>query len=70
MIVEDQRDMEEFYREIFSTMGFDVVAVARDGRSAIETYFSLNPRPDLVIMDHRLPGISGLQAAQSILEKD
>lgn len=70
MIVEDQRDMEDFYREIFSTMGFEVVAVARDGKSAVETYFSLDPHPDLVIMDHRLPGISGLQAAQSILERD
>ncbi|MCD6383427.1 MAG: DUF835 domain-containing protein [Thermoplasmata archaeon] len=70
MIVEDQREMEEFYKDLFAAMGFDIVAVARDGQTAVQKYKELDPKPDLVIMDHRLPGMSGLQASQEILEYD
>ncbi len=45
-------------------LGFDVVAVARDGADAVEMAQSL--RPDLAMLDVRMPRVNGVEAAQTI----
>lgn len=46
---------------------FDVVGMASDGRAALET--TLRLKPDLVIMDVTMPGMSGIQAAKELTRR-
>src|SRR5690349_10879039 len=52
---------------IKSQAGMDVVAEASDGEEAIEVYDDV--RPDIVLMDLRMPGIGGVEAILAIRKK-
>jgi two-component system NarL family response regulator len=53
---------------IKSQPGMDVVAEASDGEEAIEVYEDV--KPDVVLMDLRMPGIGGVEAILAICKKD
>jgi two-component system NarL family response regulator len=53
---------------IKSQAGMDVIAEASDGEEAIEVYEDV--RPDVVLMDLRMPGMGGVEAILSIRKKD
>ncbi|WP_419727098.1 response regulator [Terrisporobacter petrolearius] len=46
----------------------EVVATCCNGHEAIELYHKLNP--DILLMDIRMDGLTGLEAAQTILRED
>lgn len=52
---------------IKSQPGMDVIAEASDGEEAIEVYDDV--RPDIVLMDLRMPGMGGVQAILAIRKK-
>lgn len=54
-----------YLREVES--GVDVVGEACDGETAIEQALALHP--DLVVMDARMPGMSGFAAARTIRDE-
>jgi AmiR/NasT family two-component response regulator len=47
--------------------GFEVVAEARDGREAIA--LAAEHRPDLAVMDVKMPELDGIEAAREMLEQ-
>jgi response regulator NasT len=47
--------------------GFDVVAEARDGREAVA--LAAEHRPDLAVMDVKMPELDGIDAARQMLEQ-
>lgn len=53
---------------IKSQAGMDVIAEASDGEEAIEVYEDV--RPDVVLMDLRMPGMGGVEAILAIRKKD
>lgn len=53
---------------IKSQPGMDVIAEASDGEEAIEVYEDV--RPDVVLMDLRMPGMGGVEAILAIRQKD
>ena len=53
---------------IKSQPGMDVIAEAADGEEAIEVYEDV--RPDVVMMDLRMPGMGGVEAILAIRKKD
>jgi response regulator NasT len=55
-------DLVEMLREA----GYDVVGAASDGREAIELAESL--KPDLAILDVKMPILDGISAAEKIIE--
>lgn len=69
-IVEDDRMIIETYCEIFRIYGFEVVGWSYNGEEAIKKFKDLNPRPDVIIMDHRLPMKNGIETTQDILKID
>ena len=67
LVVDDAAFMRMMIRDILAREGY-AIHEAVNGRDAVEKY--LEVRPDLVTMDITMPGMSGLEALQSIREQD
>ncbi|ALV31309.1 response regulator transcription factor [Streptomyces sp. CdTB01] len=65
VIVDDQALVRTGFGMILTADGIDVVAEAGDGDQAIDAV--ARTRPDLVLMDIRMPGTDGLAATRHIL---
>lgn len=63
LLVEDSVDLREFYAEYLTYAGFSVVT-AINGHEALRMARHL--RPDLVLMDLRMPGMDGLEATADL----
>ena len=48
-------------------IGFEVIGIANNGEEAVQLYKSFQTKPDIVIMDHRMPKKNGLEATKEIL---
>jgi CheY-like chemotaxis protein len=73
LIVDDDLDMRLLVRLVIemANEGLTVVGEAADGLEALEVFMSLDPpkMPDVVILDNRMPNMTGLEAAAEILER-
>jgi response regulator NasT len=67
VIAEDEPIARMDLREMLANLGYLVVAEAGDGRSAVNQAREL--RPDLVIMDIKMPEMDGLTAAKILTEE-
>ena len=50
--------------------GYKVIASAENGLDAVNMFKKFSEKPDVVLMDHRMPLKSGIEAAKEILELD
>ncbi len=64
VIVDDAELFREALRAAFSQEGFDVLAVAGDAMKAID--MAREHRPDLLMLDLLMPGMSGIEVVGSI----
>lgn len=65
LIVDDQRLMREGLRTLLELEhGFEIVGEAASGQAGLEAYAEL--KPDVVLMDIRMPGIDGVEATRRI----
>ncbi len=67
LIADDESLRLMSLREQLEKLGHRVVAEASDGRSAVELARDL--RPDLAIMDIKMPGMDGIEAADKIMRE-
>lgn len=69
-IVDDEDDMRLLLRATIemANQGLVVSGEASDGHTAVEMW--RETRPDVMILDHRMPGLTGLEAAETILAED
>jgi CheY-like chemotaxis protein len=63
LLVEDMLDARELYAEYLTYTGFSVVT-AINGHEAVSLARML--KPDLILMDIRLPGMDGLEATADL----
>ncbi|MGZ6548471.1 MAG: LytR/AlgR family response regulator transcription factor [Actinomycetota bacterium] len=68
LIVDDHAGFRARAREMLQGDGLNVVGEAIDGVSAIEAVRAL--RPDLVLLDVRLPDLNGFDVAEKIASID
>ena len=68
VVAEDEAIIRLDLKEMLEEEGFDVVGEAADGDAAVR--LAHEQRPHLVIMDIKMPGLDGLQAAERITEQD
>ncbi len=61
LVVEDDHLVSEMVRGMLSELGYTVAGEAEDGHDALDKVREL--RPDVVLMDIKMPRMSGIQAA-------
>jgi response regulator NasT len=64
VIADDESLIRLDLREMLTHLGYDVIGEASDGNSAMELARKL--RPDLVIMDIKMPDLDGISAAEGL----
>jgi response regulator NasT len=65
LVAEDETIIRLDLREILERAGYEVCAEARDGEEAVE--LALSEKPDLAILDVKMPRLDGIDAARRIL---
>ncbi len=67
LIAEDETIIRLDLRGLLEGAGFEVCAEARDGLEAVE--LARSKRPDLAILDVKMPRLDGIEAARRILDE-
>jgi response regulator NasT len=67
LIAEDETIIRLDLKQILERAGLDVCAEARDGEEAVE--LARAEEPDLAILDVKMPGLDGIDAARRILDE-
>jgi CheY-like chemotaxis protein len=73
LVVDDEMDMRMLVRVIIdlANRGWSIVGEAADGAQALEVWRNLNgpPVPDVIVLDNRMPELTGLEVAERILHE-
>jgi CheY-like chemotaxis protein len=64
LIADDEHDLLDIFRRFLKNQGFDVIT-AQDGSEALAKF--IESRPEVTVLDYRMPRSDGLQAASEIL---
>ena len=67
LVAEDETIIRLDLKELLERAGFEVCAEARDGVEAVE--LASSERPDLAVLDVKMPRLDGIEAARRILEE-
>jgi response regulator NasT len=67
LIAEDETIIRLDLRTLLEGAGFEVCAEARDGEEAVE--LTRREKPDLVLLDVKMPKLDGIDAARKILDE-
>lgn len=67
-IVDDDESLQRLYGLILKEAGFEIIETAINGKEAIEKYNKLEIKPDIILMDHRMPIKNGLDSMVEILK--
>ena len=70
-IVDDDPSLVELYKIIIEDSGkYAVLDAATNGEEAIEKFKGFNEKPDLILMDHRMPVKDGIETTAELLKLD
>src|SRR5689334_7315269 len=67
LVAEDETIIRLDLKDLLERSGFEVCAEARDGEEAVE--LARSERPDVAIMDVKMPRLDGIEAARRILDE-
>jgi two-component system, response regulator PdtaR len=67
LVAEDETIIRLDLRDLLERAGFEVCAEAKDGEEAVD--LARSARPDVAIMDVKMPKLDGIEAARRILDE-
>lgn len=67
-IVEDDHSLRLLYEKALKFNGYNVVGSAKDGEEAVNMYNDFSTKPDIILMDHRMPIKNGIEATKEIFQ--
>ena len=68
LVADDSEFARRNLEKMLNSLGGETAGFAKNGKEAIEQYFKL--RPDLVLMDIKMPEMEGIEALEDIMAKD
>ena len=68
LLADDHHIVRQGFRALLERGGFEVIAEAEDGDEAVR--LSETHRPDVAVLDLRMPRLSGMDCARQILSRD
>lgn len=69
-IVDDDQSLQRLYTLILKEAGFEIIDTAFNGKIAVEKFNNFEEKPDIILMDHRMPVKNGLDAMAEILQSN
>ena len=66
--MEDEFSLSRLYELVLTSFGHTIIAIAKDGEEAVQKYLNFPSKPDIIIMDYRMPKKNGIEAMEEILE--
>ena len=66
-LVDDDKAIIEVYKIMLEIKGHEVIGEAYDGEHAVEVYNTFLVKPDIILMDHRMPFKNGISTMKDIL---
>ena len=67
-LVEDELSTLALYNSLLKANGFEILDEAKNGEEAVIKYLSFSKKPDVIIMDYKMPLKNGLEATKEILQ--
>ncbi len=69
-IVDDENAIVNVLKMVLKRHAIPIAFTANDGDVAIELFKKANPKPDIILMDHRMMKMDGIEATKQILNID
>lgn len=69
-IVDDEEDFVKLLEMLFTKRGIHISFIAHDGLDAIDQYNKAEKKPDIILIDHHMRIINGLDATKQMLNND
>jgi len=67
-VVDDDQAILKLYSLMLSGVGFEIIDTATNGKIAVEKYREFPVKPDIILIDYRMPIKNGLDAMVEILQ--
>jgi two-component system chemotaxis response regulator CheY len=68
LIVEDDSCVHDLLTRFLEIRGHSIAGNAFNGAEAVDIFNNLVPKPNLILMDYRMPVMNGIEATRRILE--
>jgi CheY-like chemotaxis protein len=69
LLAEDDADIRNLFIKILSRRGYDVLE-ATNGEEALMIYENSSQKPDLIVIDYRMPKMNGIELTKELLSRN
>ena len=69
LVIDDEDFIRDLYRDVFEAKGMTVFS-AQTGEEALRIFQTMAHKPDVIIMDHRMPGKDGIETTKELIKID
>ncbi len=66
--MEDDFSLQRLYELMLTNYGFEVVGKANNGEEALTMYKEFHEKPEIILMDHRMPIKNGIDTTEEIIK--